>query len=78
MKRKHCSHGPIATITNDSQVKTYMDNSNGVRSINSNAYNKVSSLQLVCCLKSTRSSFKMNMKEGSCLILFNLIKIRKI
>lgn len=41
MKRKHCSHGPIATITNDSQVKTYMDNSNGVRNINSNAYNKV-------------------------------------
>lgn len=40
-KRKHCSHGPIATITNDSQVKTYMDNSNGVRNINSNAYNKV-------------------------------------
>ncbi|KAJ8927903.1 hypothetical protein NQ314_019531 [Rhamnusium bicolor] len=40
-KRKHCPHGPIATITNDSQVKTYMDNSNGVRNINSNAYNKV-------------------------------------
>lgn len=42
VKRKHCSHGPIATITNDSQVKTYMDNSNGVRNINSNAYNKMS------------------------------------
>ncbi|KAF7269325.1 zinc finger DHHC-type containing 8 isoform X2 [Rhynchophorus ferrugineus] len=41
-KRKHCPHGPIATITNDSQVKTYMDNSNGVRNINSNAYNKMS------------------------------------
>ncbi|KAG5889128.1 hypothetical protein JTB14_034185 [Gonioctena quinquepunctata] len=41
-KRKHCSHKPIATITNDSQVKTYMDNSNGVRNINSNAYNKMS------------------------------------
>jgi hypothetical protein len=41
VKRKHCPHGPIATITNDSQVKTYMDNSNGVRNINSNAYNKV-------------------------------------
>ncbi|XP_022905358.1 palmitoyltransferase ZDHHC8 [Onthophagus taurus] len=42
-KRKHCSsHGPIATITNDSQVKTYMDNSNGVRNMNSNAYNKLS------------------------------------
>jgi hypothetical protein len=42
VKRKHCPHGPIATITNDSQVKTYMDNSNGVRNINSNAYNKLS------------------------------------
>lgn len=41
VKRKHCSHEPIATIANDSQVKTYMDNSNGVRSLNSNAYNKV-------------------------------------
>ncbi|XP_028140364.1 palmitoyltransferase ZDHHC8 isoform X1 [Diabrotica virgifera virgifera] len=41
-KRKHCPHGPIATITNDSQVKTYMDNSNGVRNMNSNAYNKMS------------------------------------
>ncbi|CAG9857284.1 unnamed protein product [Phyllotreta striolata] len=41
-KRKHCHHGPIATITNESQVKTYMDNSNGVRNINSNAYNKMS------------------------------------
>ncbi|XP_060520018.1 palmitoyltransferase ZDHHC8 isoform X2 [Cylas formicarius] len=41
-KRKHCPHGPIATITNDSQVKTYMDNSNGVRGINSHAYNKMS------------------------------------
>ncbi|KAJ8969720.1 hypothetical protein NQ317_006109 [Molorchus minor] len=41
-KRKHCPHGPIATIANDSQVKTYMDNSNGVRNINSNAYNKMS------------------------------------
>lgn len=40
-KRKHCPPANIATITNDSQVKTYMDNSNGVRSINSNAYNKV-------------------------------------
>ncbi|KAF2880923.1 hypothetical protein ILUMI_25252 [Ignelater luminosus] len=42
VKRKHCSHGPIATITNDNQVKTYMDNSNGVRNVNSNAYNKLS------------------------------------
>ncbi|CAG9763939.1 unnamed protein product [Ceutorhynchus assimilis] len=42
VKRKHCQHGPIATITNDSQVKTYMDNSNGVRNINSHAYNKMS------------------------------------
>ncbi|EFA12711.2 hypothetical protein TcasGA2_TC002345 [Tribolium castaneum] len=42
VKRKHCPHGPIATITNDSQVKTYMDNSNGIRNINSNAYNKLS------------------------------------
>ncbi|CAH0548147.1 unnamed protein product [Brassicogethes aeneus] len=42
VKRKHCPHGPIATITNDSQVKTYMDNSNGIRNINSNAYNKMS------------------------------------
>nr|CAI5853923.1 unnamed protein product [Callosobruchus analis] len=41
-KRKHCSHGPIATIASDSQVKTYMDNSNGIRNINSNAYNKMS------------------------------------
>ncbi|KAL1516957.1 hypothetical protein ABEB36_000784 [Hypothenemus hampei] len=41
-KRKHCHHGPIATITNDSQVKTYMDNSNGVRNVNSHAYNKMS------------------------------------
>lgn len=41
VKRKHCPHGPIATITHDSQVKTYMDNSNGVRNINSHAYNKV-------------------------------------
>ncbi|XP_066260258.1 palmitoyltransferase ZDHHC8 [Euwallacea similis] len=41
-KRKHCPHGPIATITNESQVKTYMDNSNGVRNINSHAYNKMS------------------------------------
>ncbi|KAF5282686.1 hypothetical protein FQA39_LY17493 [Lamprigera yunnana] len=42
VKRKHCSHGPIATITNDNQVKTYMDNSNGIRNLNSNAYNKLS------------------------------------
>lgn len=44
VKKKHCPHGPIATITNDSQVKTYMDHSNGVRShpLNSNAYNKMS------------------------------------
>ncbi|GLV34578.1 Zinc finger DHHC-type containing 8 [Carabus blaptoides fortunei] len=41
-KKKHCSHGPIATITNDNQVKTYMDNSNGVRNASSNAYNKLS------------------------------------
>ncbi|ENN83606.1 hypothetical protein YQE_00039, partial [Dendroctonus ponderosae] len=40
IKRKQCPHGPIATITNDNQVKTYMDNSNGVRNINSHAYNK--------------------------------------
>ncbi|XP_065160538.1 palmitoyltransferase ZDHHC8 isoform X2 [Atheta coriaria] len=40
--KNHALHGPIATITNDSQVKTYMDNSNGVRSLNSNAYNKLS------------------------------------
>lgn len=51
-KRKHCSHGPIATITNDSQVKTYMDNSNGVRNINSNAYNKVCKI-LICVLYDT-------------------------
>ncbi|XP_050311734.1 palmitoyltransferase ZDHHC8 [Anthonomus grandis grandis] len=42
VKRKHCPHGPIATITSDNQVKTYMDNSNGVRNINSHAYNKMS------------------------------------
>ncbi|XP_045465219.1 palmitoyltransferase ZDHHC8 isoform X4 [Harmonia axyridis] len=42
VKPKHCPHGPISTITNDSQVKTYMDNSNGVRNINSHAYNKLS------------------------------------
>ncbi|XP_017781494.1 PREDICTED: palmitoyltransferase ZDHHC5 isoform X2 [Nicrophorus vespilloides] len=42
VKKKHCLHEPIATITNDSQVKTYMDNSNGVRNMNSNAYNKLS------------------------------------
>lgn len=41
-KKKHCSHGPISTITNESQVKTYMDNSNGIRNMNSNAYNKLS------------------------------------
>lgn len=41
-KRKHCSHGPIATIASDNQVKTYMDNSNGVRNASSNAYNKLS------------------------------------
>lgn len=40
-KRKDKSN--IATITNSEsqQVKTYMDNSNGVRSANPNAYNKV-------------------------------------
>lgn len=42
VKRKYCPHGPISTITNDSQVKTYMDNSNGVRNFNSHAYNKLS------------------------------------
>lgn len=41
-KKKHCSHGPISTITNESQVKTYMDNSNGIRNMNSSAYNKLS------------------------------------
>ncbi|XP_054274125.1 palmitoyltransferase ZDHHC8 isoform X3 [Macrosteles quadrilineatus] len=41
-KRKDKSN--IATITNSEsqQVKTYMDNSNGVRSANPNAYNKLS------------------------------------
>ncbi|XP_019874163.1 palmitoyltransferase ZDHHC8 isoform X2 [Aethina tumida] len=42
VRRENFTHGPIATITNESQVKTYMDNSNGVRNINSNAYNKMS------------------------------------
>ncbi|KAG8234929.1 hypothetical protein J437_LFUL013477, partial [Ladona fulva] len=30
----------ISTIASDNQVKTYMDNSNGVRNASSNAYNK--------------------------------------
>ncbi|CAB0019315.1 unnamed protein product [Nesidiocoris tenuis] len=40
----------IATITNDNnqQVKTYMDTSNGVRSSNPNAYNKLSPGRDVC------------------------------
>lgn len=41
-KKKHCQHGPIATITKENQVKTYTDNSNGVRSLNLNTYNKLS------------------------------------
>lgn len=60
-KRKHCPHGPIATITNDSQVKTYMDNSNGVRNINSNAYNKVK-----------YNFFKLESKFSSLLALISL------
>lgn len=39
----------IATIANDNnqQVKTYMDTSNGVRSSNPNAYNKVCFIMLL-------------------------------
>lgn len=43
-KRKHYVHGPIATIASDNQVKTYMDNSNGLQQQQrtSSAYNKLS------------------------------------
>ena len=50
-KKKHHLHGPIATITNDSQVKTYMDNSGSINGLRGGggsgipggplAYNKV-------------------------------------
>lgn len=41
-KRRQDAGDQISTIANETQtVKTYMDNSNGVRSSNSNAYNKV-------------------------------------
>lgn len=40
-KRYPLSPSAISTITNENQVKTYMDNSNGVRNASSNAYNKV-------------------------------------
>ncbi|XP_039292352.1 palmitoyltransferase ZDHHC5-B isoform X2 [Nilaparvata lugens] len=40
-KRKECTE--VVTIADDNQqVKTYMDNSNGLRSANPNAYNKLS------------------------------------
>lgn len=42
-KRYPLSPSAISTITNENQVKTYMDNSNGVRNASSNAYNKVRS-----------------------------------
>ncbi|PNF39088.1 hypothetical protein B7P43_G04146 [Cryptotermes secundus] len=41
-KRYPLSTSAISTITNENQVKTYMDNSNGVRNASSNAYNKLS------------------------------------
>ncbi|KAJ9584128.1 hypothetical protein L9F63_021537 [Diploptera punctata] len=41
-KRYPLSASAISTITNENQVKTYMDNSNGVRNASSNAYNKLS------------------------------------
>lgn len=42
-KRRQDAGDQISTIANETQtVKTYMDNSNGVRSSNSNAYNKMS------------------------------------
>ena len=40
-KRYPLSPSAISTITNENQVKTYMDNSNGIRNASSNAYNKV-------------------------------------
>lgn len=41
----------ITAVTSENQqVKTYMDNSNGVRNTNSNAYNKVCTLCGVYCL----------------------------
>jgi len=41
-KRKQQKTSTVATIQNgENQVKTYMDNSNGVRNPSSNAYNKV-------------------------------------
>ncbi|XP_075221089.1 zinc finger DHHC-type containing 8 isoform X2 [Lycorma delicatula] len=41
--KKRKDHPAVATIANENQqVKTYMDNSNGVRNTNSNAYNKLS------------------------------------
>lgn len=41
--KKRKDNPAVATIMNENnqQVKTYMDNSNGVRNANSNAYNKV-------------------------------------
>nr|CAD7401267.1 unnamed protein product [Timema cristinae] len=42
VKRYPLSTSAISTITNENQVKTYMDNSNGVRNASSNAYNKLS------------------------------------
>ncbi|GLH00350.1 Palmitoyltransferase zdhhc5 [Gryllus bimaculatus] len=41
-KRYPLSASAISTITSENQVKTYMDNSNGVRNASSNAYNKLS------------------------------------
>lgn len=40
--KKQASKSNVCTITNERhQVKTYMDNSNGIRNTSSNSYNKV-------------------------------------
>ena len=40
--RKNIPNSNVCTISNERhQVKTYMDNSNGVRNASSNSYNKV-------------------------------------
>nr|CAD7402885.1 unnamed protein product [Timema poppensis] len=46
VKRYPLSTSAISTITNENQVKTYMDNSNGVRNASSNAYNKMFTFQV--------------------------------
>lgn len=71
-KRYPLSASAISTITNENQVKTYMDNSNGVRNASSNAYNKVRArmrpLYFVLIFSSASCNFCIALILCSCML----------